>query len=257
MIKRIETQEEIDYLDFLSTKDEFGSVLYSLYYSYRQLDKHIGFYIQTERQKPVAVFAQLGNVLTICAQQMQYEEFFPFVEMLGEITIIQGVLQTVGPIAAHYRCYYEKKQILCCERQPDNIDTTGILTVPNVGKLYDLLAQEETQFRLHQERTLWIWDQSYRFRHGFAVLAAIEGYLATASIGYLGQSSGMLTNVLVKKEERGKGYAKKLVRFLTNQLVQQGKKAYLLCEDDLASFYQALFYQKQATAMIAWIQRSK
>lgn len=88
----------------------------------------------------------------------------------------------------------------------------------------------------------WYTDISHKVRHGVSKVYVYGGASATVMADING--SVFISLVASKKEARGKGEAKSLLRSLGLYFEEQGKEVSILCKEELSPFYRrAGFYE--------------
>lgn len=88
----------------------------------------------------------------------------------------------------------------------------------------------------------WYTDISHKVRHGIAKVYVYGG--ASASVMADINGTVFISLVSTKKEARGKGEAKKLLRRLGLYFEEHGKEIIILCREELSPFYRkAGFYE--------------
>ncbi|MCM1297960.1 MAG: GNAT family N-acetyltransferase [Firmicutes bacterium] len=95
----------------------------------------------------------------------------------------------------------------------------------------------------------WYTDLNHRIRHDCAKVYLYGG--ATAAVMADINGGAFISLVAAKKEERGKGEAKSLLRCLGLHFEKQGKEASVLCRQELSPFYKkAGFYEVGRTVTV-------
>lgn len=88
----------------------------------------------------------------------------------------------------------------------------------------------------------WYTDMNHRVRHGTARVYIYGG--ATATVNSENETAALVTLLSVKKELRGHGDAKKLLRSLGFHFDGIEKKMYVLCRAELMPFYERVGFNR-------------
>lgn len=93
----------------------------------------------------------------------------------------------------------------------------------------------------------WYTDISHKIRHGVAKVYVYSGASATVLADMNG--AVFVSLVAAKKEARGKGEAKSLLRSLGLFFEEQGKEVSILCKEELGPFYRKAGFYEAGRAM--------
>lgn len=88
----------------------------------------------------------------------------------------------------------------------------------------------------------WYTDINHRVRHGTASVYIYGG--STASVNSQNEAAALVTMLATKKEFRGQGDAKKLLRSLGFHFFGLEKKMYILCRAELMPFYECVGFNR-------------
>lgn len=116
---------------------------------------------------------------------------------------------------------------------------------PPLDDVYDILKDGFPDLNYEQ----WYTDINHKIRHGVSRVYLYEGATATVMSDI---NDGVFIALLAsKKEARGTGAAKKLLRGLGAHFEEQGKEVSVLCREELIPFYRkAGFYECGKTVTI-------
>lgn len=93
----------------------------------------------------------------------------------------------------------------------------------------------------------WYTDISHKVRHGISTVYVYGG--ATATVMADMDKAVFISLVASKKEARGKGGAKSLLRRLGIYYEEQGKEVSILCKEELSPFYRKAGFYEAGKAM--------
>lgn len=83
---------------------------------------------------------------------------------------------------------------------------------------------------------MWYLDMSHRVRHGVSRLYGLDG--AALAVQYNQNGEALISQVATLPENRGKGYARRLVSAVCAELHES--EVFVLCEDRLLGFYEKI-----------------
>lgn len=83
---------------------------------------------------------------------------------------------------------------------------------------------------------MWYLDMSHRVRHGVSRLYGLDG--AALAVQYNQNGEALISQVATLPENRGKGYARRLISAVCAELHES--EVFVLCEDRLLGFYEKI-----------------
>lgn len=96
----------------------------------------------------------------------------------------------------------------------------------------------------------WYTDMNHKIRHSTATVYRYKG--ATASVLADINGTVYVSFVCSKKEERGQGYVKGLIRRLGIHYENQGKELCLICHKELSNFYAKMGFYEGGKVMFVY-----
>ena len=125
----------------------------------------------------------------------------------------------------------------------DNIDKDAVKRQNSLSEIYEIVRDG-----FDIDRDTWYTDTSHILRRGIAGSYILDGSCAALKMFSSGGIS-YLSYICTRKSERGKGLAKRLIRYICAEETRCGREIFLFCEKDLAGFYEDSGFVKTDTAV--------
>ncbi len=223
MIKLVSSGEIFDNLP----ADPFCARITALFDTYGATDFAL-FWVQDECRAAVSRID--GAVTVFAGENADFEELSEFLKVIGYSDIVCS-----GAVAEKLNFSINDSSFIVKYTDDRPIDASGILTDYDKKEVYSLLCS--CGFSMG-DYGAFLADFCSRLNKNTAFLSAIaddDGLCASASALFCGRKSVLLGAVATKESKRGRGYAERLVRYLTE--MSRGE-VFLFCRNDaLADFY--------------------
>ena len=126
---------------------------------------------------------------------------------------------------------YERRRRILFERR----DMPDDNAVPEAAVLMDMYDIVRDAFG-DMEFDLWYADMSHRIRHGVS-RAFIHKGVSCACVDFVYEGAAYISQVAVLSDERGKGYARRLLDMISRMLLNEGNIPRLWAFEELEGFY--------------------
>lgn len=117
---------------------------------------------------------------------------------------------------------------------------------PKLSDVYDILREG---FPNLTDYPLWLTDTSHRCRHGVSHVLTYKDS-TTVTIVFDQENSVMIGQVATRAANRGSGYARDFLKWLSGWLGGMGKEAVLYALDVRRSFYQQIGFEEIETEYV-------
>lgn len=124
----------------------------------------------------------------------------------------------------------------------DIINKDAVSTQNSLGEIYEIVSDG-----FDIDRDTWYTDTSHILRRGIAEAYILDGSCAALKM-FSSDGISYLSYISTRKSARGKGLAKKLIRFICKTETEKGNSVYLFCKKELKGFYESLGFVQTGRA---------
>lgn len=128
----------------------------------------------------------------------------------------------------------------------ETFDEADVEFNPRLSDVYDILREG---FPNLTDYPLWLTDTSHRCRHGVSHVLTYKDS-TTVTIVFDQENSVMIGQVATRAANRGSGYARDFLKWLSGWLGGMGKEAVLYALDVRRSFYQHIGFEEIETEYV-------
>ncbi len=128
----------------------------------------------------------------------------------------------------------------------DAFDEADVEFNPRLSDVYDILREG---FPNLTDYPLWLTDTSHRCRHGVSHVLTYKDS-TTVTIVFDQENSVMIGQVATRAANRGSGYARDFLKWLSAWLGSMGKEAVLYALDIRRSFYKQIGFEEIETEYV-------
>jgi len=207
--------------------------------------------IQNRRGRAVGTLGRIHSTLRISCGALSQKVFS---ELMDFLNVIQW--ETLEGPSSIIRLIAEKNYFPGCsaafgkvmERRPGLslcpvADSAPIQENPPLQEVFHILRDGSPEFSCVNELE-WRRDASHLIRHNGGVFVTVAGKSA-AGVTALAPKWGLISQVVSRPEERGKGFATALTSWCVNWLEGMGKNVVLLCRNPQAErIYRKLGFEE-------------
>ena len=247
MLKSVNDSEISRVTDFLA-KYPLGVYISSKLLTYGTNRDFLKVWYSEAQGEIKAVISSFYSAVTVCADDTDFEEIYSFLSFYGYKSICG-----------------EKKLILKCgfdlsyEKTMYRFDFNDYVTDDkpvsscDMKKVYKLICENiPGSFEDTNEAYLsFLSDFTFRQRRNKARVKAFikdEDILSCALTSAEDKNNAIISGVASSNKARGKGYGKKVVLWLANELKNEGKDVYVIALNDSAkAFYEKIGFNKIIT----------
>lgn len=227
MIRRVQPCGEAEFLSAIPKSGVEAGKLRSLLFSYGTTYDFCRFYYADN-----ALIGVLNGDYILCSDGNvnvgELSEFFMF-NGFSEMFCSKETGEKLSEISG-----FSGHRILLMEFFGKGIETYGIESAPPLDEVYRIL---KTGFNIEFEP--WYLDMSHRTRHRVTEFRKLAG--SVLAIQYNLNGEALLSQIVSLPEQRGKHITSKLILSVCRELALS--RVFLLCENELKSFYEKLGFQ--------------
>jgi GNAT superfamily N-acetyltransferase len=224
-----------------------GKKLLSYFQAYGTQYEFCRFFRLTE-ETHTGFMLLFNATLLICAEQpVALEETATFVQMHlpFRIECPASFLPALSALPN-----YQKLRRTMFALTPQPVSSTfqpdAISTHPNLTAVYHILHEGFPNLLSYP---IWLTDTSHRCRHQVSQVLTYRDS-TTLTVLFDIDNCVLIGQVATCPEARGSGYARDFLRWLANQMEQQGKYAVLYALDIRVSFYREIGFQEVETEWV-------
>ncbi len=234
MIRRVFAPDEID---ILPRKGVEAQKIRTLFQCYGTEYDFCRFYVSEN-----LVLCDMDGSFVLCEtrRSSDIEELSDFLELCGFAEVFCS--EELGVMLA--------ERLGCCFRKADLMRFEGealpneeIELDPTLDEVYNIL---KTAFDIEYEP--WYADMSHRIRHNVAKARKLGDSALIIQHDINGEA--LLSQIATIPESRRRGNASRLIKAVCGEL--SGSEVYLLCDNELSSFYRKLGFLKTAEKRILY-----
>ncbi len=210
----------------------------------------LDFWIQRDDENnAVCAFCKYYSTLIICGKTHNFEEIKEFITIISISNILcDSTLKTV--------CgeNISMGETMLCTKTND-IDNTmdfeyKILRLNsdmnNLRNVYNLLIKENGQNGMLPDFESYFLDISHRIRHGvskvYVITNGLGDIVSTATLLAISRTSSVIGCVATDSDNRNKGFATCLVKYITEKELSNGRQVYLHREREI-SLYERIGFE--------------
>ena len=233
MIKHIEKEEYLDRSSLISSCA--GRRILSYLDAYGMKYDFCRFYTDEHG----GVILLVNATMLLYGDRFEKEELESFVHLYRPFRI-EGSQQGIELISGTegYR-HLHRNVFRLTPHEGELIDDEEVDMEPSLDDIYAILAEG---FPNLLDYPMWLADTSHRIRHGISLVMCYQK-TTTASIVYDINDHVLVGQVATKTASRGKGNARRLLKWLADKLQKDGKTAYLYALDTRESFYREIGFE--------------
>ncbi len=190
----------------------------------------------------------LNSTLVICSNdEIPTDEAKMFIEMHlpFRLECPQHMLNTLSTIENYQQL---RRTLFSLKPLPvsEGFDENDVEFNPKLSDVYDILQEG---FPNLTDYPLWLTDTSHRCRHGVSHVLTYKDS-TTVTIVFDQDNSVMVGQVATRLENRGSGYARDFLKWLSAWLGGMGKEAVLYALDVRRSFYLQIGFEEIETEYV-------
>ncbi len=205
-------------------------------------------FYRLQYEDAVGFMFMLNSTLVICSEDiLPADEAADFIRMHlpFRIECPQSMLSVLGKIEN-----YQQLRRTLFKLKPLELSATfneaDVEFNPKLSDVYDILQEG---FPNLTDYPLWLTDTSHRCRHGVSHVLTYKNS-TTVTIVFDQDNSVMIGQVATKAANRGSGYARDFLKWLSGWLGGMGKEAVLYALDVRRSFYQQIGFEELETEYV-------
>ena len=232
---RVMIKKSFDKFELMLQQDYYGLKTLSYIKAYGMGYDFLRFYAVQEGLATGSVML-FNRSAVIGGSLLDFDELSDFIQMSSPLTV---ECPTAGAERLELTGYSAVKRTLfnMCP-DPDfkeNEVVERLETPPSLEAVFKVLEQSFPKI----EFDLWYTDTSHRIRHGVSRLFLYDN-CSCAAIDFALEGKAFISGVATLPEERGRGRAGDLLRYIAALLKRNGFEGYLWATDETADFYRKL-----------------
>lgn len=137
---------------------------------------------------------------------------------------------------------YERRKRLCFQTLPQRLTESFIKDVSASAELKSMYGIISASFG-ETDFGLWYTDMSHRIRHNVS-RAYIYKNISCAAVDFVCGGKAYISQVATLPEERGNGYGRSLLGYVSSLLSEKGISSFLWAYTELESFYRGLSFKQ-------------
>ena len=238
-------------ISLLSKSDPFGCRIASLYNTYDRSMPFVDYWVQIIGTEAVSLLARLETVIILrLTEKSDIEELWAFIRAFGTDTVICDGKYGID-------CGMQRTEgfVLTCSK-PSAVIGDYEVVIPEAKEVYSIISQcSSDSFKIPPYESFML-DVGNKLKKGFIRMCAVRSDKPAACVMTLAESadSAVLGVVAVLPEYRREGFGSFLVSYITERLINEGKKVYLhRAADENIEFYNRLGFRQCTT----WCEYSR
>lgn len=206
-------------------------------------DPNTRFFLETDREEPVAALCAADGILTISAapraevrsvaELVRAEAIREIDTNLAQCRALQELLG--GEMESSYYMVY---------RGEESSASFPHIAPGKLQEVYSVLRQSHPYYEAHLQYAPWSADLSRRIEAGVSEVYQLEldgQVVATGSIASEDEACGVIAAVAVIPKRRHQGLGTQMSRFLVQRILEKGKTPRLISGyDEVAALYQSI-----------------
>lgn len=237
-----------------------GCRIFTLFNCYENEYSFIQNWVAENNDKITACISIMSGVATITAcEDCDFEELIYFLINDSTIDYIETNEFIGEKINKYLNAKTKTRPIMMFSGEHCDFTPNFPIYSSVIKESFSVITQSDKNFE-GTDFPSWFYDSHKRIRSGFCNIYAIkdnEKFVSTAGYYVSSPNSALVSSVATLPSYRNKGYASNLVEFVTQEILNMGKKPYLLAaNDDLISFYENLGYIKIGTEHLIYLKNT-